>query len=164
MPPKPKPTRAPRKSRRRKPSERRLLEKQLWDLTSLYVRLRDEQCVTCGATEGLTMSHWIKAGKQRVRYDLRNVNCQCKTCNGRHNHWTVYYDNYMLYHYSQETLIQLTEWGREKAWKWSVLSLRDMVCDRYYALSGLLKDKPNRDFENKKADIAARNDTWRRNA
>jgi len=53
--------------RKRSKSERKILEKKLWDTASLYIRKRDGCCVTCGATEGLTMSHWIKCGKQRVR-------------------------------------------------------------------------------------------------
>src|SRR3990167_9442226 len=104
----PKPSkRAKGKKRKTSKSERQLLEKQLWDLCSLYVRARDGKCVTCGTTDGLTMSHYIKAGKQRIRYDLRNVNAQCSTCNGAHNYWPHYYEGYMRKNYGNDVLDEL---------------------------------------------------------
>lgn len=134
---KPKPEKKAKQKRKLPKSERKILEKKLWDTASLFVRKRDGGCVTCGATEGLTMSHWIKCGKQRVRYDERNVNCQCSTCNGRHNHWTLYYDNYMLKHYGEKIMLELTELATPKAWKWSVLELREMLVDYENKLASL---------------------------
>ena len=133
---KPKPTPKVKTVRRRK-SPRKSLEKELWTTASLYVRKRDGVCVTCGATEGLTMSHWIKAGKQRVRYDERNVNCQCSTCNNRHNHWTYFYDKYMLTHYGEKIMLELTELAMGKLWKWSQMDLERMLAEYKEKLAGL---------------------------
>jgi len=119
-----------KQKRRRSKSERRQLEEKLWNLTADFVKARDGCCVTCGATEGLTISHWIPAGKQRIRYDLRNCNCQCSTCNGAHNHWHYYYDNYMLKTYGESVMVELTELAMPKKWKWSVIDLRALVAER----------------------------------
>ena len=134
---KPKPERKVKAKRKQSKSERKQLEKKLWNTASLYVRKRDGCCVTCGATEGLTMSHWIKAGKQRVRYDERNVNCQCSACNNRHNYYTLYYDEYMLKEYGQMVMLDLIELAKGTAWKWSVLDLRRMLAEYEEKLAGL---------------------------
>jgi 5-methylcytosine-specific restriction endonuclease McrA len=125
----PKPVKAPRKKRRVKPSERRLLEKELWDLTAQYVKLRDGKCVTCSRKDKLTLSHWQKCGKQRIRYDLRNCNTQCSSCNLRHNFYQYRYDNYMLRHYGEAVMLELTELATLPKWKWSVVQLREMIAD-----------------------------------
>lgn len=138
--PHPKPTRKPKKRRKQSKSERRLLEAELWKLTADYVKARDGRCVTCGATERLTLSHWIKAGKQIVRYDLRNGNTQCAPCNNSHNYNPYFYDAYMLKHYGQAIMIELTELAithDAKNFRWSVLQLRDMVAERRADLESL---------------------------
>ena len=132
----PKPAPKAKKAKKRK-SPRKVLEKTLWDTASLYIRKRDGICVTCGATEGLTMSHWIKAGKQRVRYDERNVNCQCSTCNGAHNRWTYFYDRYMLTHYGEKIMLELTELAMGNSWKWSQSDLETMLAEYKEKLEGL---------------------------
>lgn len=133
---KPKPAPKSKKAKKRK-SPRKVLEKTLWDTASLYIRKRDGICVTCGATEGLTMSHWIKAAKQRVRYDERNVNCQCSTCNGTHNRWTYFYDKYMLTHYGEKIMLELTELAMGNSWKWSQSDLERMLAEYKEKLEGL---------------------------
>jgi hypothetical protein len=106
------------------------LEKELWDLTAQYVKARDKKCVTCGTDQKLTLSHWQKCGKQRIRYDLRNCNCQCSSCNNRHNYYTAYYDNYVLRHYGAKAMLELIELAMLPKWKWSVIQLREMVLER----------------------------------
>jgi hypothetical protein len=108
-------------------SERSVLEKQLWDATARYVKARDKVCVTCHATEGLTISHWQKAGKQIVRYDTRNTNCQCSACNNAHNNYAYHYDHYMLKHWGAEIMLEITELcANYNHFKWSVPELREM--------------------------------------
>lgn len=127
---KPKPTKEKKPKRKRSKSERKILEAQLWKLTADFVKLRDGACVTCGTTDKQTISHWIKAGKQRVRYDVRNCNCQCSTCNNNHNYYPYFYDNYMLKHYGEKIMIELTDLAKahdSKNFGWSVLELRQMV-------------------------------------
>jgi len=142
--PKPKPTRATRsrikvkavEPKKRKPT-RKALEKTLWKLTADFVKKRDGPCVTCGATEGLTISHWIKAGKQRVRYDTRNCNCQCSACNNAHNYYTYHYDNYMLRTYPREVLLELTELAKANKWKWKYHELESMIVEMQANLDSL---------------------------
>ena len=153
--PKPKPAKGSPPPRKRSKSERQLLEKQLYDLTSIYVRRRDGKCVTCGTTAELTMSHWQKAGKQRARYDLRNVNAQCARCNQLHNRWTGPYNLYMEKHYSSADRIEINEWASINEWKWPVIELRQMVKDIYAQVCGV------DDQYSKRVDqIIAKNDTW----
>lgn len=128
MKPKPKPVKEAKKKRKTSKSERKTLEKLLWNLTAQYVKKRDGCCVTCGATEGLTISHWIKAGKQIVRYDIRNCNCQCSVCNNTHNYWQYHYDNYMLRHWGKRVMLELTELAKNSnGFRWTIIELRDMV-------------------------------------
>lgn len=134
---KPKPEPKAKGKRKQTKSERKMLEKLLWNTASLYIRKRDGVCVTCGATEGLTMSHWIKAGKQRVRYDDRNVNCQCSTCNNTHNRWAYFYDRYMLKRYGEKIMLELTELAMGNSWKWTVLDLRRMLTEYQQKLAAI---------------------------
>ena len=137
---KPKPEKQAKSKRKFSKSERKTLEARLWKLTADYVKLRDGCCVTCGATEGLTISHWIKAGKQVVRYDIRNCNCQCSVCNNNHNYNPYVYDNYMLKHWGEKIMIELTDAAKlynSKNFKWSVLELRGMVEQAEYRLEDL---------------------------
>jgi len=129
---KPKPVREKKQKRTRSKSERKMLEARLWKLTADIVKARDGCCVTCLATEGLTLSHWIKCGKQIVRYDLRNCNCQCSTCNGTHNRYSYFYDNYMTRRWGQDVMLELTNLAiayDSNNFKWTVLQLREMVAD-----------------------------------
>lgn len=138
MTPKPKPVKQKHAPRKRSKSERKTLEARLWKLTADYVKLRDGCCVTCGATEGLTISHWIKAGKQIVRYDVCNCNCQCSTCNGFHNHYTYVYDNYMLKRWGERKMIELTDAAKaHNSFRWSVIELREMVTQAEIRLEDL---------------------------
>jgi hypothetical protein len=132
-----KPVKEKKKKKKRSKSERKTLEALLWKLTADFVKKRDACCVTCGATEGLTISHWIKAGKQQLRYDVTNCNCQCSTCNNTHNYYTYHYDNYMLRTYGTIELIKLTERARINGFRWSVLELREMVDVAQARLEGM---------------------------
>ena len=133
----PKPEKRTKGRRHTSKSERKQLEKKLWQMASLYIRKRDRHCVTCGATEGLTMSHYIKAGKQRIRYDERNVNCQCSTCNNYHNYYPHVYEGYMRRVYGCAVLDELEELAKGTKWKWTVLDLRQMLADYQNKLESL---------------------------
>jgi len=64
-------------------STRKGLIAALDEVTSLIVRKRDEVCITCGEArpELLTASHFYSRRWLNVRFDLRNVACQCWNCN-----------------------------------------------------------------------------------
>ena len=49
-----------------------------------YIRKRDEgqPCISCSKYRELQAGHYYSAGKfERLRFDPRNVNGQCKSCN-----------------------------------------------------------------------------------
>lgn len=104
------------------------LDTQLWDLFSLFVRLRDSngdgycRCFTCGAYK-----HWRKgdAGhgipRQHLatKFDERNVHFQCKHCNGFQGGMREVYEREMNRRYGPNTwdlmLLkskQKVKWGR----------------------------------------------------
>lgn len=48
---------------------------------SKYIRQRDGRCITCDSTERLQAGHYISRDCLELRYDEKNVNCQCMQCN-----------------------------------------------------------------------------------
>jgi hypothetical protein len=128
MPSKPKPVKAKKKKRGKYKPERTVLDDECMQMIKQIVRLRDGGCVTPSPSCGgyLTASHWQKRGKQQTRYDLRNINCQCANCNGRHNNFASYYDAYMLKKYGGEVCLELAERASVNAWKWSIVELREI--------------------------------------
>ena len=105
--------------------ERKKLIKQCDDLVSLIVRKRDRYCVTCGTKERLTCSHLIKRGRAATRFNLINCNCQCSSCNFRHNSYPEYYTNWFLIRYNTEEFRVLVKQASEPK-KWSLLELREL--------------------------------------
>lgn len=129
MGPKPKPVKQDKPKRKRSRSERAILEDELDELVRQIVYRRDGGCVTpggCGGKHAMTVSHYHKRGKMRLRWDLRNCNCQCSTHNGRHNDWPMYYENYMHKRWGSEVVAELAELATIDLWKWTVLELREM--------------------------------------
>lgn len=118
------------KPKKSKAGERRKLERKLWATMSLYIRKRDGRCVTCGCEEGLTMSHYINARCQILRYDEYNCNAQCKTCNFTHNYWPHVYEGYMRRMYGDLVLDALEKKAETKMHKWTVPELQEML--EYY--------------------------------
>ena len=106
------------------------LKKAVWKEMSRYVRLRDSidycqrnnlpldsgvaRCCTCVKV----VSHWKYAdaghffgrglgGGSGAYFDERNVNLQCKTCNGFQQGNTVAYREFMLQKYGQRVIDEL---------------------------------------------------------
>ena len=119
-----------------KKSERKQLEDELDRLTSLYVRKRDVFCVLCGKPVECAM-HWVKRGKKQLRWDLRNVNGGCDSCNFKDNNWHEPYTAYMIRTYGNDVVLELIELSSAKKWKWSVLDLREMLADMRQRLEDL---------------------------
>lgn len=86
----------------KKPTKKTLVKKAD-QLLSLYVRLRDKRCVTCGKTGNLTCGHLFSRSHYSTRWDLKNVYTQCWGCNFKHEH-----DPYPLTRYA--TLV----WGEKE--------------------------------------------------
>lgn len=90
-----------------KAKQRKKLIKQCDDLVSLIVRKRDGRCVTCDATTRLTCSHLIKRGRSATRFDLTNCNCQCASCNNKHNYYPEIYTSWFVEHYGVKNYQEL---------------------------------------------------------
>lgn len=70
------------------PTENEILKGILWGVFSIYIRLRDRgECISCGLYkkyEELQAGHYVAAGgsSNDLIFDERNVNGECKQCNG----------------------------------------------------------------------------------
>jgi hypothetical protein len=100
----PKPVRKPKKKKglnrvRKTPVGK--LKKIADSLMSKWIIARDKKCITCGTTTGLTNSHLITRGKNSVRWDSVNCNCQCFSCNLRHEYYPEYYTKWFIKNYGQ---------------------------------------------------------------
>ena len=135
MPSKPKPVKGK--------SDYSKLEKELDDLVSLYVRLRDGKCVCCGSISRLTCGHYVSRDKARLRYDSVNCNAQCWPCNVKHRHWPNFYASAMRRIYSQGVLDELDELASIPAWKWTyadLLLIRDDIREKLNRLKERIYD------------------------
>lgn len=91
------------------------LKKILWEIFSEYIRIRDSKdgmfvCISCGkyqSAEGgnLQAGHYYKSETYpSLRYEDRNVNSQCKSCNIFKEGNRQGYEIGMLKKYGQETI------------------------------------------------------------
>jgi rubredoxin len=80
-----------RKVTKKPKSELVKLENKLWDIFSIYIRLRDSdsqgvcKCFTCGALKHWTKGdagHGIPRQHKATKFNEINNNFQCKKCNG----------------------------------------------------------------------------------
>jgi hypothetical protein len=81
-------------------------------VTSLIVRKRDKVCITCGEArpELLTASHFYSRRWLNIRFDLRNVACQCWNCNANiHAVNVMPYTSWFLDTYSTDVMAELFE-------------------------------------------------------
>jgi hypothetical protein len=74
---------------------------------SLIVRRRDGRCVTCGSVQGLQCSHFYSRRYLAIRFDLRNCNAMCASCNRRHNRDRNPYEKYMRKTYGAGALAEM---------------------------------------------------------
>jgi len=57
------------------------LKKKADAIFSIYIRLRDKKCITCGSTENLQCGHFQSRKHNATRYDPYNCQAQCVRCN-----------------------------------------------------------------------------------
>lgn len=84
----------------------------IWQLdiqASRIVRGRDRKCVTCGSGRSLQCSHFYSRRHLIIRFDLRNCNAMCATCNRRHNEDPSAYLEFMNKHYGRVVIEELNE-------------------------------------------------------
>lgn len=100
-----------------KPKTKKQLIKIADRLFSQYIRLKAATdngyctCVTCGRVkrwnEGMHAGHFIVRVWIRVRYDERNVHCQCNYCNTWLGGCTEMYYDYLRGTYGQKVIDEL---------------------------------------------------------
>jgi hypothetical protein len=67
---------------------------------SRWIRTRDDYtCVLCGSKIRPQCGHLVKRGKNYVRFDEFNCNCQCANCNQYHNYYPERYTIWFIERY-----------------------------------------------------------------
>lgn len=97
-----------------KKSETSKIKELAWDYFSLYIRIRDNfQCVIChsryedGAIQ--QAGHVIPRGKAILKFDEKNVNCQCIICNQSHNDRPKEYCSWFIRKYGEKLFLEYSD-------------------------------------------------------
>jgi len=97
---------------------------------SRYIRKRDKgRCITCGVTGDekiMQNGHFIPRASMAVRYDERNCNTQCKSCNEFGNGELVLYRTALMYKYGEKTVLEL-ESKKDLMKKYTPQELYDII-------------------------------------
>jgi hypothetical protein len=158
MPPAPKPT--PKKKSKRKAQPRKLVVKKLTAAFNLYIRLRDAEhyeiqpttrgnpsgydiisgsarCISCGQIKPLAdidAGHYVGSKCQLLRWDERNVNAECKGCNGFDEFHVIWYarrlDRKHKYFSEHPSMADYLRSRRHEIKKWTMPELREKL--KYY--------------------------------
>lgn len=123
-----------------KPLKAKHLRKALERLCDFIVReiviKRDRFCVCPAPKDGhtnvLQCGHLITRSKESVKWDLWNCSCQCSACNGRHENFWFYYDNWFKREFGQEQRDRLGV-DAERSWKLTIDELENL-CDELTAI------------------------------
>jgi hypothetical protein len=112
--PKPKPEKREKKKPRgitKKKTSRKSMYDKIHAIMRQIVIDRDGGCVCPPPEKGhsiiLQAGHIITKRKGSVRFDLKNVHCQCSSCNGRHEDFPMYFIDWFSCKFGQEELHQL---------------------------------------------------------
>lgn len=92
---------------------------------SLFIRKRDGCCVQCGTPENLTCGHLITRNCKSVRFDLRNLFCQCKSCNMLHEFYPERFTAWWIGKFGQEAYEKLVADSKQIK-KWTVEELQEL--------------------------------------
>jgi hypothetical protein len=92
-----------------KPKKKQPYIKKLDRLLSLYIRKRDGCCVICGSTQYLNCGHYFSRVFYNVRWDFKNCNTQCASCNKKHEYNPEPYRRWMVMAYGEETIMELEQ-------------------------------------------------------
>lgn len=90
------------KGLRRVKTNRQKIVDRLDDLLHDIVVLRDRACVICGSTAELQAGHLFTRSYGRVKYDLMNVHCQCRSHNFLHEHKPDIFTKWFLDKFGKE--------------------------------------------------------------
>jgi hypothetical protein len=92
------------------------LDDKLWRIFSLFIRLSAAdssgfcKCVTCGVIRHYTeiqAGHYIHRRHNATRFDERNVNCQCISCNIYNAGEEEKHEDYINKTFGEGTTVQL---------------------------------------------------------
>jgi hypothetical protein len=116
-----------RKPRKGSKSE---LKREAQKVFNAWIRERDNHiCVTCDKPGG-DAGHFINVSQsERLRYDERNVHCQCSYCNRDLHGNKVAYSKYLRKRYGNHIINELTT-ARHTIKTWSMDELREVI-ERY---------------------------------
>jgi hypothetical protein len=127
--PKPKPIKVLRTKKRKKKTNRQLLEKQADTLVREIVLKRDGFCVCPSPKNGhgnvRTPGHLISRTRQSLRWSLLNTNEQCQSCNFLHEHKPEIYTAWFIRQFGSETYQKLVN-DAEDVGKLSVEQLQTL--------------------------------------
>jgi hypothetical protein len=115
-------------------------KKDTWKVFSRYIRLRDclrttntlylGRCVSCGRVvkyNECDAGHYISRSVTATLFDERNVNLQCKNCNGFPDGMT--FENYrkeLIKRYGDGIIIELEEKAKENK-KYTIQELEELT-------------------------------------
>lgn len=123
---KPKPV---KEKKRKKASERKILERKLDSICREIVVDRDVNCVCPPPKNGhstvIQCGHLITRSKESVRWDLRNMNAQCSSCNLLHEYYPHIYTNWFVSHFGQVEYAVLCD-RAEKVEKMQLYELQEL--------------------------------------
>lgn len=135
------------------------LHEILWrDYFSPYIRKRDAlrlskekgtdpdyaQCCTCGFVQlwkKMDAGHYISRGHKALLYDERNVNAQCKGCNGFRQGNASDYRKFLIRRYGR-SVVRDIENGKDKTRQFKAYELEEMI-EKYKLKLKLLQEQDN---------------------
>lgn len=117
----------------REEGSRKWLIAELDKYTSIIVRRRDGKCVTCGSVRSLQCSHFYSRRHLSIRFDLRNCNAMCSSCNRRHNRDRRPYERYVRKVYGARVITELDQ-SRANLQKVTDAQLNELL-DEYRAMA-----------------------------
>ena len=107
------------------------LHKNLWDLVSKYIRLKEKGiCFTCGAVKDWKETHCghflHQAKTSKLAYERKILHCQCVKCNNFLSGNLLEYTVKMV---KLHGLKQVEKWKREAKWvyKWKREELEKLI-------------------------------------
>lgn len=121
-----------------KPKKKKLdslpkLVKKADTVFSNFIRTRDNfTCVLCGSKNIPQNGHLIKRGKRATRFDEKNCNCQCASCNIRHNYYPEPYTSWFINRYGAKEYQDLVRraGNENKPYKYTRQELNEII-ERY---------------------------------
>jgi hypothetical protein len=160
---KPKPVKAIKAKKRKKKTNRQLLERQADSLVREIVLKRDRFCVCPAPKNGhgnvRIPGHLISRTRKSVRWSLLNTNEQCNSCNYIHEHRPEIYTQWFIRTFGFERYQTLVETG-DKSDKLSVEQLQ-ILCNELTAIKS--RQEIDKDFKPRFTQEEIIVGDWRKN-